>query len=259
MAESLPLETLRQIFSNLQDNLAPYASVCRKWQVAAEQLTFADLHINSADLEDFSQIVLSSHSVSRCFHVRRLYFKVIIPEYTVAARGHYENRNDRDGNSKVFTQAITSLFEIMSSWPDADRHQMSLQIYARSPSDWEAEKDWTIRRIRAQRCYAFPNQELLHRRYQRSYLQLSEVTLPNVKCITSLRVLGYGRYRNIAPGSVSEMVARLPRLDTINAELRDRERKDAAASDDVGGKLHQPSVCNYFKLSTGSNSVNRFP
>lgn len=259
MAESLPLETLRHIFSYLQDHLAPYACVCRQWQVAAEQLTFADLHINSADLEDLRQIVLSSHSVGRSFHVRHLYFKVVLPEYSVAARGHYENRNDRDGNSKVFTQAITSLFEILGSWPDANRHQMSLQIYARSPSDWEAEPDWTIRRIRLQRCYAFPKQELLHRRYERSYLQLTEITLPDVKCITSLKVLGYGRYRNIAPGSVSEMVVRLPRLDTLNAELRDRERKGAAVSNGVGGKLYQPSLCDSFKLSTGSDSVNRFP
>ncbi|OQD60687.1 hypothetical protein PENPOL_c021G10365 [Penicillium polonicum] len=233
MAETLPLETLRCVFSYLEGRLAPYACVCRQWQVAAEQLTFADLHINSADLEDFRQIALSSHSASRCFHVSHLYFKVILPEYSVTARGHYENRNDRDGNSKVFTQAITSLFEILSSWPDADRHQISLQIYAKSPSDWESETDWVVRRIRLQRCYAFPEQELLHRRYERSYLQLTEA-LPNVECITSLKVLGCGRYRNIAPGSVSEMVAHLPRLDTINAELRDRDRRGTAASDSLG-------------------------
>lgn len=259
MAETLPLEILRYVFSYLDDHLAPYACVCRQWQVAAEQFIFAGLHINSADLEDFRQVALPPHhSASRCFHMRRLYFKVVLPEYSVAARGHYENLNDRDSNSKVFTQAITSLFEILSSWPDADRHQTSLQIYAESPSDWEAETDSNARRIRLQRCYAFPGQELLHRRYERSYLQLMEVTLPNVECITSLEVLGYGKYRNIATGSVSEMVARLPRLDTINAELRDRGGRGTAASDRLDGKLYQPSLFNPFKLSTGSDSVNRF-
>lgn len=258
MAETLPLEILRYVFSYLDDHLAPYACVCRQWQVAAEQFIFAGLHINSADLEDFRQVALPPHSASRCFHMRRLYFKVVLPEYSVAARGHYENLNDRDSNSKVFTQAITSLFEILSSWPDADRHQISLQIYAESPSDWEAETDSNARRIRLQRCYAFPGQELLHRRYERSYLQLMEVTLPNVECITSLEVLGYGKYRNIATGSVSEMVARLPRLDTINAELRDRGGRGTAASDRLDGKLYQPSLFNPFKLSTGSDSVNRF-
>ncbi|KAL2704454.1 hypothetical protein AAEP93_005525 [Penicillium crustosum] len=233
MAATLPLETLRQIFSYLEGGLAPYSCVCGQWQLAAEQLTFASLHINSVDLEDFRQIAFSSHSVSRCFHLRRIDLKVVIPEYSVAARGRYENQNDRDGNSKVFTQAITSLFEILSSWPDADRHQISLQIYANSPSDWEAETDRTVRRIRLQRCYAFPKEELLHRRYERSYLQLTEVPLPNVKCITSLKVLGYGKYRNILPGSVSEMVARLPRLDTLNVEIRDRLRRGAAASDSL--------------------------
>ncbi|CAI7589407.1 unnamed protein product [Penicillium viridicatum] len=254
MAGTLPIETLRYVFSYLEGHLAPYACVCRQWQVAAEQFTFADLHINSADLEDFRQIALSSHSASRCYHVRHLYFKVVLPEYSVAARGHYENRNDRDRNSKVFTQAITSLFEIMSSWPDGDRHQISLQIYAKSPSDWEAETDWNVRRIRLQRCYAFPNQELLHRRYERSYLQLTEITLPNVECITSLKVLGYGRYRNIAPGSVSEMVSRLPRLDTINAELRDRERRGTAASDSLGDfpSATWPSSLRHLRLEYGA-------
>ncbi|CAI7582851.1 unnamed protein product [Penicillium discolor] len=234
MAATLPLETLRQIFSYLEGDLARYACVCGQWQLAVEQLTFANLHLNSVDLEDFRQIAFFPHSVNRCFHLRRVYFEVAIPEYSVAARGHYENQNDRDGNSKVFTQAITSLFEILSSWPDADRHQMSLQIYAMSPSDWEAETDRTVRRIRLQRCYAFPKEELLHRRYERSYLQLTEIPLPNVRCITSLNVLGYGRFRNISPGSVSEMVAHLPRLDTIIAEIRDRPRRGAAASESIG-------------------------
>ncbi|CRL29363.1 unnamed protein product [Penicillium camemberti] len=234
MAGTLPLETLRQIFSYLGGDLAPYAGVCRQWQLAAEQLTFTELHIDSTELEDFRQIALSSHSIRRCFHVRRLYFNVVLPEYSVAARGQYENQNDRDSNNRVFAQATTCLFEILSQWPDSDSHQISLQIYAISPSDLEAETDRTVRHIRLQRCYAFPDDELLHRRYESSYLQLSEVPLPNVKCITSLRVLGYGRYRNIAPGSVSEMVARLPRLDTINADIRERPRRGGPLSESLG-------------------------
>ncbi|KAJ5932539.1 hypothetical protein N7516_007028 [Penicillium verrucosum] len=233
MAETLPLEILRNIFDYVDVNLAPYACVCRQWQVAVEQFLFASLLIDSADLEDFRQIVLSSHSASRCFHMRRLYFKVILPEYSVAARGHYENRNDRDGNSKVFTQAITSLFEILSSWPDVHRHQLSLEICAESPSDWDAETSFDAQCTRLEEHYAYPRQELLHRRYERSYLQLTEITLPNVECVTSLDILGYGQYRNILTGSVSEMVARLPRLDTINAELRDSGRRGAAASDNL--------------------------
>lgn len=256
MAELLPLETLLHIFSYLPDGaLTACACVCRQWQVAAETLTFADLHIDSMDLEDLPRIIHSSRSAGRCFHLRALYFKVILPKYSVAARGHYENHVDRDGNNRVFSQVITSLFEILSSWPDYD-HNMSLEIYARSPSDWQAEPDWTIRRIRQERGYAFPDEELLHRRYKSSYLQLMDnVTLSNVKCITSLKVLGCDCFRNIAPGAVSEMVAHLPRLQLINARLRAKERKDAAMHDSLGGKSYQ----QFPRTLIGSDSALRFP
>ncbi|OQE44354.1 hypothetical protein PENCOP_c002G08363 [Penicillium coprophilum] len=228
MAGSLPLETLQQIFSYKSDILTQYACVCRQWQVAAETITFADLHINSADLESFRQILTSSHSTGRYFHVQSLYFKVVLPAYSDRARGHYENKHDRDANNKVFTQAIISLFEILSSWPDYDRYQISLQIYARSPSDWQAEPDWTARRARQQRGYAFPEQDLLDRRYEHSYLQLTEdITLPDVRCITSIEVRGSDAVRNIGSAAVCLIVAHLPRLETIIASLRDKERKNA--------------------------------
>ncbi|CAG8897572.1 unnamed protein product [Penicillium egyptiacum] len=234
MAGSLPLETLQHIFSYQTSRLTPCTCVCRQWQVAAERFTFADLHINSADLDDFRRILPLSNSAGRRFHLRSLYFKIILPEYSVAARGHYETQDDRDGNNKVFTQAITSLFEILSSWPKYDCY-MSLQIYARSPSDWQAEPDWTIRRTRQERGYAFPEEELLQRRYQDSYLQLMGKTgLPDVKCITSLDVSGCENFRNIAPGAVSKITVHLPRLQTITARLCDKVRNDTEMCDGLG-------------------------
>ncbi|KAJ5951931.1 uncharacterized protein N7479_010344 [Penicillium vulpinum] len=235
MARSLPLEILEQIFSYHPESLTAYACVCRQWQVAAEAFTFADLHIDSASLEDFRRIVASPHSVSRYFYIRSLYFKIILPDYSVAARSQYENQDDRDGNNKVFTQAIKGLFESLSSWPNYDGYEVLLQIYAKSPSDWQSEEDWVTRRARQQRGHAFPEQELLHRRYESSYLQLMEkVALPDVKCITSLKVMGCDALRNIAPGAVSVMVIHLPRLETINAKLRDKEKKATEMTDSLG-------------------------
>ncbi|KAJ5355942.1 hypothetical protein N7517_010551 [Penicillium concentricum] len=235
MAGSLPLETLQQIFSYQPDSVIQYACVCRQWQAAAETFTFAELHINSEDLESFRHIVASSRCPGRYFHVRSLYFKVVLPVYSHRARGRYENEDDRHANNKVFTQAITSLFDILSSWPDYDRYQIVLQIYARSPSDWQAEPDWTTRRGRQQLGYAFPEQDLLHRRYERSYLQLTKkVPLPDVKCITTFEVRGSDTLRNIAPDAVSGMVSHFPRLETIIASLRDNEPKDAEISDSLG-------------------------
>ncbi|OQE85838.1 hypothetical protein PENNAL_c0023G11829 [Penicillium nalgiovense] len=237
MAKSLPLETLQEIFSYQTGRLASCACVCRQWQLAAERFTFADLHISSADLEDFRQMFPVSNSAGRRFHLRSLHFKINLPKYGIAARGQYEDQYDRDTNSNVFTQAITSLFKILSSWPEYDRY-MSLQIYARSPSsDWQAEPDWTTRRARLERGRAFPEEELLQRRYQDSYLQLrGKIALRDVKCITSLDVMGCDNFRNIAPGAVSEMVVHLPRLQTVTATLRDKVRNgpEMGDSDSLG-------------------------
>ncbi|KAF3027856.1 hypothetical protein E8E15_010180 [Penicillium rubens] len=233
MAGSLPLEILQEIFSYQPGHLASCACVCRQWQVAAERFTFADLHISLADLEDFQQIFPISNSAGRCFHLRSLHFKIIIPKYSIAARAKYEDQDDRDSNNNAFTQAITSLFEILSSWPEYDRY-MSLQIYARSPSDWQAEPDWNRRRARLRRGCLFPEKDLLQRRYQDSYLQLMrKIVLPDVKCITSLDVMGCEKFRNIAPGAVYAMVVRLPRLQTVTATLRDKARDGTGMGDSL--------------------------
>lgn len=230
MAESLPLETLQHIFSYLLDHLTPCACVCKQWQVAAEKFNFADLRINLADLEDFRQIFLSSHSRHRWFYVKSLNYKIVIPEYSVADRGHYENQDDCDRNNKVFTQAMLSLFEILSLLPSHDRKAISLKIYARSPSDWQGEPDWDTRRARQQRGYAFPEEELLDRRYQDSYLRLTgNVSLSNVYCVTSFQVIGCDSFRNVAPETLSEMVAHLPQLQNLHASLRKQYSMNAAS------------------------------
>lgn len=230
---SLSLDILLQIFSYLADDLVACTCVCREWQVAAEKFTFADLHINSLNLEDFRRIVASSNYSWRTFYVRKLYFKVILLEYDVAARAQYETQDDRDGNNIVFTQSVTTLFDILSSWPDEDDWpQISMQMYARSPSDWEAEPDWETRKARKQTGNLFPEQELLDARYHSSYLQLTgDGDLPSAKCITSLTVSGCRSYRNIAPIAVSQMLAKLPRLEDADLTLSDNERKDALLRD----------------------------
>jgi hypothetical protein len=247
MAGSLPLEILQEIFSYQPGHLASCACVCRQWQVAAERFTFADLHISSADLEDFQQIFPISNSAGRCFHLRSLHFKIIIPKYSIAARAKYEDQDDRDSNNNAFTQAITSLFEILSSWPEYDRY-MSLQIYARSPSDWQAEPDWNRRRARLRRGCLFPGKDLLQRRYQDSYLQLMrKIVLPGVKCITSLDVMGCEKFRNIAPGAVYAMVVRLPRLQTVTATLRDKARDGTGMGDSLDGKSYERLPCTFIR------------
>lgn len=171
-AQSLPLETLLQIFDCSTGSLAPYASVCRAWQIAVEKLTFADLHINSSNLEEFDKMTGSSKFPERSHYVQKIFFKVVLPGYSISARGRYENQLDRDRNNKVFTQAITSLFQLLSSWPHGSYDATHLELYSLSPSDWRAEPDWPKRISRQQTARAFPEKELLDRRYESSYLEL---------------------------------------------------------------------------------------
>lgn len=226
-SQSLPLETLLQIFDCIPGSLAPYASVCRAWQIAVEKSTFADLHINSLNLEDFDHITGSSKFPERPHHINKIFFKVVLPEYSTAARARYENQDDRNRNSKVFTQAITSLFQILSSWPNGSCATKYLELYSLSPSDWQAVPGWQTRGARLQTARAFPEKELLDQRYESSYLELLEESrLSTADCITSFRVPGKFNHRHIAPKAVSKMISHLPRLQIINASLHDDESKD---------------------------------
>jgi hypothetical protein len=239
-AQSLPLETLLQIFGYIPGGLAQYASVCRAWQIAVEKLTFADLHIDSSNLEEFDEITTSTKSPGRSHHVKNLFFKVKLPEYSFAARGWYETQRDRDCNNRVFTQAIASLFQILSLWPNGSYEAKHLEICSLSPCDWRAEEDWPGRSLRQQTAMAFPEQELLGRRYESSYLEILEDThISNAMCITSVRFPGYSIHRKTAPKAFSKIISHLPRLQNINAELRDDERDDELLRDGLrNSKLH---------------------
>ncbi|KAJ5782331.1 hypothetical protein N7457_004105 [Penicillium paradoxum] len=234
MAVSLPFDTLLQIFSYLPNDVISCACVCRDWQIAAETFTFSNIHVNSANVHDLRRIVSASPCNWRARYVRHIYFKIILLDYDVAARAHLENQEDRDGNNNAFTQSISSLFEILSSWPYDERSQVSLEIYARSPSDWRAEPNWKERHTRHRTGCLFPEKDLLDLRYQSSYLQLTEAKhLSKPKCITAIDISGYYPYRNIAPGAVSEMIAHLPRLQYTDVKLSDSEAMDTLLRDSL--------------------------
>jgi hypothetical protein len=233
-AQSLPLETLYQIFGYINGSLAPYASVCRTWQSAVEKLTFADLNINSSILEEFDQITGSSKSLGRYYHIKKIFFKVVLPKYSVAARSRYENEHDRNRNNEAFTHAIESLFRILSSWPNECCNTKYLELYSRSPSDWQAEPDWGKRAARQKTGCIFLERDLLERRYEHCYLGLiEESNLSNVDCISSFRIPGQYSHRKIAPKAVSKMVSHLPRLQHINVALNDCESEDIMLRDQL--------------------------
>ncbi|KAJ5757708.1 uncharacterized protein N7511_006402 [Penicillium nucicola] len=240
MACSLPLEALLHIFSFLEDDLVACACVCQQWQVAVERTTFSTLLANSSNLEELRHIVGRTSTPWRPSFIKNLDFKCIIPDYGVEARGRLEDDHDRCSNNKAFTQAITSLFEILGSWSSDDHCAIELVIYARSPGDLESEPEWTKRKIRIQQNNAFPEEDLLWERYETSYLQLTEDThLPIVNCIEKLQVRGLVAYRGLSPRALSDIVCCLPRLRALSVDLNDNYRRNPTMQNHLRSEFSQ--------------------
>ncbi|KAL5358360.1 hypothetical protein BJX96DRAFT_173364 [Aspergillus floccosus] len=224
---TLPLEIIHHVFSFLSSDssLAPYASVNKRWQTLVEKTTFSSLNLTPARLPDLLRFV--SASSRRRSYVHKIELLAILPEYSIPARGEVETADEQRCNDESFTRAIHSLFDILSSWPDSCR--LTLRIFARSPSDLNGEPDMAKRKKRL--LYKRRGKDLLDLRYHHSYLRLSalEHTLPSVRAIVDLDVIGdisYSDYRRIAPAAVSGIISCLPRLRTLNGVLCDNERRD---------------------------------
>lgn len=224
---TLPLEIIHHVFSFLspESSLAPYASVNKQWQMLVEKTTFSCLHLTPAQLPDLLHFV--SASSRRRSYVRKIELLVILPGYSIPARGEVQTADEQRRNDESFTRAIHSLFDILSFWPDSCH--LTLRVFARSPGDLNGEPDMTKRKKRL--LYKRRGNDLLDLRYHHSYLRLSalEHTLPPVRAIVDLDVIGdisYSDYRRIAPAAVSGIISCLPRLRTVNGVLCDNERRD---------------------------------
>jgi hypothetical protein len=224
---TLPLEIIHHVFSFLspESSLAPYASVNKQWQMLVEKTTFSCLHLTPAQLPDLLRFVNASSR--RRAYVRKIELLVILPGYSIPARGEVETADEQRRNDESFTRAIHSLFDILSFWPDSCH--LTLHVFARSPSDLNGEPDMTKRKKRL--LYKRRGNDLLDLRYHHSYLRLSalEHTLQPVRAIVDLDVIGdisYSDYRRIAPAAVSGIISCLPRLRTVNGVLCDNERRD---------------------------------
>ncbi|CAG8120091.1 unnamed protein product [Penicillium olsonii] len=225
-APLLPFDVLLQIFSYGFETLVPYARVCRSWQIAVEAITFADIHLESSSLRNFDKIIRSSNFV-RCGHIRRIYFRIKLPKYSIEDRAQYENELDRRCNNNVFTKAISALLQTLSSWPQQFNSSVALEIYAVCPSDFKACPDWDLRTVRIQTYLAFPEKDILDKRFESSYLKLVHNRLSSAGCIYSLKTLDREGFRRFAPSAISQIVSHLPRLQSLDLALNDDEPNDA--------------------------------
>lgn len=96
------------------ERLSPYATVSRDWQHLIEKHTFAGLRITSNDLLLLSRIVTPERANS----VRQVDFTIELVNYNNPALLPLQRTaSEQDQNSRLFSDSIKQLFQILQRWP----------------------------------------------------------------------------------------------------------------------------------------------
>ncbi|GLA63386.1 hypothetical protein AtubIFM54640_004528 [Aspergillus tubingensis] len=203
MAGTLPLELLIAIGSYLDEGgtpLAPYTTVCRRWQAAFEPLIYSKklvIHSDNGGTEapssaisvDNFQALTSSAGATRRTWIRQLQYIIIVPyelpDWTSRKHKGYRLQNPvREANNEAFISAILRLFQALSTWDRNNRLSLELGLVGRQPGEepftsyfrdaWEYTWDFTNGRTKATKPYRanFPDNDA--------------TMLPYVPCIDTL-------------------------------------------------------------------------
>ncbi|KXG47504.1 uncharacterized protein PGRI_013740 [Penicillium griseofulvum] len=244
---------LEYIIGKENANLAPYATINRDWQAIVERRTFERIKINTAKrLAEFNQFPWDQVLWrQRRYHVRKIELIVELESYDGEARTRYENEEEMQRNSNIFTISIQSLFNTLSEWPDNEAG-VTLSIRAQSPGDISAQGP----EIRKQRGWEprILADDIWDMRHERSYLQFNEGAVGAqcraVPIIMYLDIMGAMGHRKLEPASTSLIASKLPRLHDLelclddnckwNPQIRKFRRNDFADSI----QLWPPSIGN---------------
>jgi hypothetical protein len=239
----LPIEITSLIISYLDvstnSSLVPYATVSREWQACIEQRTFARLNLNNPQrLEEFCQIVACNKDRQK--YVKDIHLLIRLEPYDITARASFETAAEHSRNNEIFVQTVQNVLQVLAAWPENHRG-IELFIHAQSPSD-------PIRgdgRTKAARYT--PQKDLLQRRFERSYLQVSEEdlrSLPPVMAVTTLMIDGaMGFQRLIRPSATAIIASKMPRLQNVVLDLKDNEKQDQELRKrNRNGKIY-PLIC----------------
>lgn len=115
-------------------HLAAYSVVCNEWRHIIEPVNFASLKLTASDLTDFEALVVGP----RRRWLKYLWFRVELPKYSKKKCYTPETEEEQDENDTIFSHNISSLFEVLSTWPEEDSAGLELELSARSPSDTQA-------------------------------------------------------------------------------------------------------------------------
>ena len=203
MAGTLPLELLIAIGFYLDEGgtpLAPYTTVCRRWQAAFEPLIYSKklvIHSDNGGTEapssaisvDNFQALTSSAGATRRTWIRQLQYIIIVPyelpDWTSRKHKGYRLQNPvREANNEAFISAILRLFQALSTWDRNNRLSLELGLVGRQPGEepftsyfrdaWQYTWDFTNGRTKATKPY-------------RAYFPDNDATmLPYVPCIDTL-------------------------------------------------------------------------
>ncbi|CAH0044917.1 unnamed protein product [Clonostachys solani] len=205
--------------------LTPVATTSRRMQAAVERWSFRHIKIKSDELPEFSKLFTPSRRAS----LASLTFTVILPSYDANAAIRAESPEDRAANDEAYTQAIHSLFNLLSEWetedPDLPR-RLSLDVnHPESPSDrpWPSKyAPWNANSV--------TDWSTIHEgRYLHSYISLNRPeTLPvlqRVKRLSMLRPEERYAYRNARPTVPVFLAMKLPNLEEFNFSVDDDEKR----------------------------------
>lgn len=210
--------------------VAKYAVVSKEWQAGIERHTFSNLRLTPSRLTDFGRIVRGV----RKGYVCSIDLDVVLPPYSKAEYGKFENDEDQARNNQSFSRTVQSLFNTLHSWTQDEVKSQGIRLSVKfySPSDlFRLSQD--ERRARVQKRSLGGPKDIFDLRYDQSYLRFiplkteagEEILLESVYVITEIRVEP-GDLRHMWPASCSQIAAKLPRLRSFNAYLWDSEKKD---------------------------------
>ncbi|ROV98689.1 hypothetical protein VMCG_06778 [Cytospora schulzeri] len=229
-------------------NLAPYATVSRRWQHPIEAMTFAHITLDPARLASpLAAQALTPHRVRR--FVRSVRVDVVLPTYDEAARGRHEDDAERGRADAVFTDVVRKDGGRAGKAGPTPGYCSKIHLFmtARCVSDTE---DIEARKYR-RRVGAMSTEDIFEARYESSYLDLRPAAgksveeeaeaLPELRWISKFHVsgtppLGVGEVqgsmglgvRHFAPRALCLMASRMSGLESINWQLCDNEKRDVA-------------------------------
>ncbi|KAL7953493.1 hypothetical protein V8C34DRAFT_318125 [Trichoderma compactum] len=119
--KDLPPELKHQVFEVIlstwpKASTAMYAAVCREWQHFFEKRTFRKLVLNYSCLDDFRQIARGREGI-----IKHIWLRIQPPKWECfLCCGLLEPSEQLTRNNQIFTNAMWTLMDILSSWGDVD-------------------------------------------------------------------------------------------------------------------------------------------